>query len=86
MRKALRTRQRIPFSPDPQLKGFLDSHAIMNLLNWIGKPFVYRSPKELDGFKSHLRHFPNWYLRQMAGKKPMVYRKADLIELIINDM
>ena len=59
---------------------------IMNVLDWLGKPFVYKSPKELDGFKAHLRYFPNWYLRQMTGKKPMVYRKADLIDLIINDL
>ena len=59
---------------------------IMNLLDWLGKPFVYRSPKEFDGYKSHLRRFPNWYLRQMTGSKPMVYRKADLIDLIINDI
>ena len=55
---------------------------IMNLLDWLGKPFVYRSPKELDGYKTHLRYFPNWFLRQLAGGKPMVYRKAELIDLI----
>ena len=59
---------------------------IMNLLDWLGKPFVYRSPKELDGFKTHLRNIPKWKYRQMTGKKPIVYTKADLIDLIINDL
>ena len=35
--------------------------SIMNLLDWLGKPFVYRSPKELDGFKKTIEENNSLY-------------------------
>ena len=52
------------------------------LLDKIGNLFVYRSPQPLDGYRSYLKWYPNWWLRQFVGTTHD-YNKSELVEMII---
>ena len=52
----------------------------MNFLDWLGSFFVYRSPKEGEGFKRFLLTLSSKKLQALAGTKSH-YSKKKLIEI-----
>jgi len=54
----------------------------MNLLDWIGSGFVYKSPKPYDGFKRFLLDLPSRKLRSLADTNAH-YSKKKLVELYL---
>ena len=54
----------------------------MNLLDWIGSGFVYKSPKPYDGFKRFLVDLPSRKLRALADTTAH-YSKKRLVELYL---
>ena len=47
----------------------------MRLLDWLGSPFVYRSPKPTEGFISFLPKLSNRQLRAMVGTTSHLSKK-----------
>jgi len=56
----------------------------MKILNWIGSFFVYRSPKEREGFKTFLLTLSAKKLRLLAGTTTH-YSKKKLVELYLQN-
>ena len=56
----------------------------MGILNWIGSGFVYRSPKEGEGFKRFLLTLSSKKLRALAGTTAH-YSKKKLIEIYLKN-
>tara|TARA_R100000152_G_C6685210_1_gene118123 strand:- start:287 stop:472 length:186 start_codon:yes stop_codon:yes gene_type:complete len=54
------------------------------LLKALGSLFVYRSPKEKEGFKNHLMLLTCKKLRVLAGTNSH-YSKAKLVSMILED-
>tara|TARA_R100001594_G_C4048447_1_gene264543 strand:+ start:3240 stop:3428 length:189 start_codon:yes stop_codon:yes gene_type:complete len=52
----------------------------MNFLDWLGSFFVYKSPKEGEGFKRFLLTLSSKKLQALAGTKSH-YSKKKLIEI-----
>ena len=55
----------------------------MNLLDWIGSGFVYKSPKPYDGFKRFLEDLPSRKLRSLADTNAH-YSKKKLVQIYLN--
>lgn len=54
----------------------------MGLLNFLGSGFVYRSPKEREGYARFLEMLPSRKLRELAGSKAHC-KKKKLVEMIL---
>tara|TARA_B100000427_G_scaffold192091_1_gene159702 strand:- start:798 stop:995 length:198 start_codon:yes stop_codon:yes gene_type:complete len=54
----------------------------MNLLDWIGSGFIYKSPKPYDGFKRFLLDLPSRQLRFLADSRAHKSKKK-LVELYL---
>tara|TARA_Y100001963_G_scaffold146325_1_gene221115 strand:- start:582 stop:752 length:171 start_codon:yes stop_codon:yes gene_type:complete len=54
----------------------------MGLLNFLGSGFVYRSPKEREGYARFLEMLPSKTLRSLAGSKAHCTKKK-LVEMIL---
>jgi len=54
----------------------------MGLLNFLGSGFVYRSPKEREGYARFLEMLPSRTLRSLAGSKAHCSKKK-LVEMIL---
>ena len=54
----------------------------MNLFNWLGSGFVYKSPKEGEGFKRFLLTLSAKKLRALAGPTTH-YSKKKLVEIYL---
>ena len=55
----------------------------MGLLNFLGSGFVYRSPKEREGYARFLEMLPSKKLRELADSKAHCTKKK-LVEMILN--
>ena len=53
-------------------------------LDWLGSPFIYRSPKPIDSFRHFLLYLPSRKLKVLAGTSSHL-SKEKLVNLIIND-
>jgi hypothetical protein len=51
----------------------------MNLLDWIGSGFVYKSPKPYDGFARFLLDLPSKQLRSLADSNAHCSKKRGTI-------
>ena len=56
----------------------------MNFLDWLGSFFVYRSPKEGEGFKRFLLTLSSKKLRALAGTTAH-YSKKKLVEIYLKN-
>ena len=54
----------------------------MGLLNFLGSGFVYRSPKEREGYARFLEMLPSKKLRELAGSRAHCTKKK-LVEMIL---
>ena len=54
----------------------------MGLLNFLGSGFVYRSPKEREGYARFLEMLPSRTLRSLADSKAHCSKKK-LVEMIL---
>ena len=54
----------------------------MGLLNFLGSGFVYRSPKEREGYARFLEMLPSKKLRELAGSRAHC-SKRKLVEMIL---
>ena len=54
----------------------------MNLLDWIGSGFVYKSPKPYDGFERFLVDLPSRKLRALADTTAH-YSKKKLVKIYL---
>ena len=54
----------------------------MNLLDWLGSGFVYKSPDPVQGFKRFLIDLPSRKLRSLADTNAH-YSKKRLVELYL---
>ena len=57
----------------------------MNLLDFVGSGFVYRSPDDYDGYRRFLRDLTSKQLQKYAGTASH-YSKTILINMIIDGM
>ena len=55
-----------------------------SFLDWLGSPFIYRSPKPIDSFRHFLLYLPSRKLKVLAGTSSHL-SKEKLVNLIIND-
>ena len=54
----------------------------MNLLNWLGSGFVYKSPKPYEGFARFLLDLPSKKLRSLADSNAHCSKKK-LVQLYL---
>ena len=52
----------------------------MGLLNFLGRGFLYRSPKEREGYARFLEMLPSKKLRELAGSRAHCTKKK-LVEM-----
>ena len=64
---------------------YIPLYEMKQFLDWLGSPFVYRSPVGLQGFRAGLMQLSNRQLQPLAGTQSHV-KKTVLVDRIIASM
>ena len=64
---------------------YIPLYKMKQFLDWLGSPFVYRSPTGLQGFRAGLMQLSNRQLQPLAGTQSHV-KKTVLVDRIIASM